>query len=257
MKDQLRLLRKLQVIDSRLLELRKSIEALPERLRPARQDLAKLEGMLEQERAQLAETETWRAEQQELLRREEEAVKQAKGKLQQSRNSKDFAAASREVDNKRRMIAEREDEMTKVTEAMEQSRTRLEVREQDVASLREHVEKEAAEVNAKVATLTAELDQDAGGRKEIADQVPPSLLKRYELIQGRRGIAVVPVVDGICKGCFMALPPQLNNILARFNSLESCPSCQRLLYRAELFADEEEADGQADGDSSAADKPAG
>jgi predicted nucleic acid-binding Zn-ribbon protein len=33
----------------------------------------------------------------------------------------------------------------------------------------------------------------------------------------------------------MALPPQLNNILARMESIETCPRCSRLVYRKELL----------------------
>ena len=33
----------------------------------------------------------------------------------------------------------------------------------------------------------------------------------------------------------MALPPQLNNILARMESIETCPRCGRLVYRKELL----------------------
>ena len=43
----------------------------------------------------------------------------------------------------------------------------------------------------------------------------------------------------------MALPPQLNNILARMESIETCPRCGRLIYRKELLeakADEAKAD---------------
>ncbi|HWM88031.1 MAG TPA: C4-type zinc ribbon domain-containing protein, partial [Kofleriaceae bacterium] len=225
----------------------KSIEALPERLRPAKQDLAKLEAMLQQEREQVADTDKWRAEQEELVRRDEEAVRQAKSKLQQSRNTKDFAAANREVENKRRMISEREEELLKVITAMEATRAQLAQREKDVEALRQHVATEEATVASRTAELTSELEQQESGREGLASQVPGELLRRYEQVQRRRGIALVPVVDGICKGCFMSLPPQLSNIIARCTTLESCPSCQRLLYRLEMMPPAE-----AEGDGSTA-----
>jgi predicted nucleic acid-binding Zn-ribbon protein len=186
--------------------------------------------MLTQERTQLAETEKWRAEQEELIKREEEAVRQAKAKLQQSRNTKDFSAASREVDNKRRMISEREDELVKVIEAMDATRARLTQRETDVAALREKVTAEEAEVASRSPSCGRDGEHE-GGRGAVASQVPRDLLRRYELVQKRRGLALGPVVDGSCKGCFMSLPPQLSNIIARGTSIETCPSCQRLLYR--------------------------
>lgn len=235
MKDQLRLLSLLQNIDTRATELRKSIETLPARLAPAKQDLAKLEDMLTGERTKLEETEKWRLEQEDLVKREEEAVREAKVKLQQSRNTKDFAAASREIDNKRRAISDREDELVKVIDAMAASASSLEQREQDVDGLREKITSEDDDVSGKVAALAKELQECTAGRSELAAQVPPPLLKRYETIQKRRGIALVPVIDGVCKGCFITLPPQLSNIIARNESLESCPSCHRLLFRPDML----------------------
>jgi len=225
--------------------MRKSIEALPERLRPAKQDLAKLEAMLQQERTQVADTEKWRAEQEELVKRDEEAVRQAKSKLQQSRNTKDFAAANREVENKRRMISEREEELLKMIGAMDAARAQLAQREQDVEALRQTVAAEEATVAARTAEVTVELQQDESGREALASQVPRELLRRYEQVQRRRGIALVPVVEGMCRGCFMSLPPQLGNIIARGTSLESCPSCQRLLYRPEMLAELEASENQS------------
>ena len=35
----------------------------------------------------------------------------------------------------------------------------------------------------------------------------------------------------------MRLPPQLQNILRSGATIESCPSCQRLIYAAELMKD--------------------
>ena len=65
--------------------------------------------------------------------------------------------------------------------------------------------------------------------------VEPKWLKTYDSLSQKRGYAIAPVVKGVCQGCHMALPPQLNNILARMESIESCPRCGRLVYRKELL----------------------
>ncbi len=68
-----------------------------------------------------------------------------------------------------------------------------------------------------------------------------SSAKALVLDAQKRGYAVAPVVKGVCQGCHMALPPQLNNILARMESLETCPRCGRLVYRKELLEPKVEA----------------
>ena len=60
---------------------------------------------------------------------------------------------------------------------------------------------------------------------------PTCLGGRYqlgELISSRIKDAVAPVVKGVCQGCHMALPPQLANVLARMESIQTCPRCRRV-----------------------------
>ena len=114
MREQLVLLLQLQQSDVKVRELETATNQLPARLDPLRRDLAKLQGMLDAERDKLNETNTWRKSQQEFIDREREALKIAQNKFQASKNTKEFNAASREVENKRKAIADREVELRKV-----------------------------------------------------------------------------------------------------------------------------------------------
>jgi predicted nucleic acid-binding Zn-ribbon protein len=240
-KDQLRLLKELQAIDSRATEVRKQMAALPAKLRPAREDLAKLEALLAKARGDLASSEKWKTDQEDFIKREEDAVRQARAKLQQSRNTRDYGAANREVENKRKSVSEREDEVVRIMAALETSRTNIATSETEVEKLRTTLAAEEVDVAGRVAELAVEAEKFEGQRKVLTAQLPAELVKRYDTVQKRRGVAIAPVVAGICQGCHMSLPPQLSNILARMQSLESCPNCQRLLFRPELF--EAEASG--------------
>lgn len=248
MKEQLALLLELQKIDAVVFELRSSIKALPEKLAPAKADLAKLEAMLQAERDRLAETEAWRREQEQLISQDQEDIQKAKSKLQASKNSKEFAGASREVDNKRRSMNEREEEVLKVIEALEKSRGEIAAHENDVNTLRETIEAEEAKIGAQIAELTAQATEKSTGRDEITAKVDKNLLKKYDYIVQFRGIAVAPVVAGTCQGCHMSVPPQLNNTLARGDSIESCPRCQRLLFREDAFPELGGGGGEASND---------
>jgi predicted nucleic acid-binding Zn-ribbon protein len=224
------------------MEVKKQLSALPEKLRPARADLAKLEALLAQANADLARSEAWKLEQQELIKREEEAVRQARSKLQQSRNTRDYGAANREVENKRRSVVEREEELARVNATLEQTRTNITANEGEVNKLREQLGQDEADMAGRIAELTIEAAKFDEERKGLTSQLPAELIKRYDTVQKRRGIALAAVTGGICQGCHMSLPPQLNNILARMQTLESCPSCQRLLYRPDLMAEKDAKD---------------
>ena len=46
----------------------------------------------------------------------------------------------------------------------------------------------------------------------------------------RNGKAVVGVVNGICQGCFMSIPPQHFNDILKGDRMLNCPTCQRILF---------------------------
>jgi predicted nucleic acid-binding Zn-ribbon protein len=236
LKEQLLALLELQTVDTKVKELEAAIRALPQKLEPMRRDLAKLEAMVAAEKGRVGETETWKKQQEELLAREREQLKLAQSKLSGTRTGKEFNAATREVDFKRKAIAEREAELKKVTEALTSTSTQAGSHDKDVEELRAHLAKEEATIAAKVKELEAEIAAVGGGRGELRARVTPSWLKTYDSLTTKRGYAVSPVVKGSCQGCHMKLPPQLNNILARMESLEVCPRCGRIIYREDTLA---------------------
>jgi predicted nucleic acid-binding Zn-ribbon protein len=225
----------LQTCDVKVRELDSAAKQLPAKLDPLRRDLTKLQGMLDVERAKLAETEGWRKSQQELIDRERDALKTAQSKLQQSKNSKEFGAASREVENKRKSISDREAELKKVTETLAQSKTQLDSRDADVQKLRDELAAGEAGMKDQVESLNAQLAEAITARDAARASVEKHWVKTYDTLAAKRGYAVAPVIKGVCQGCHMALPPQLNNILARMESIEMCPRCGRLVYRKELL----------------------
>lgn len=247
MKDHLLKLLQLQTMDAKVKELEASMKTLPARLEPGRRDLAKLEGMLAGERQRLAETETWKKQQEAALEREQDGLRMAKQKLQSSKTGKEYNAASREVDNKRKAIADREAELKKLNETLGPTQTLVATRDKDIDELRRHLASEEATVADKIAALQVEIAEASSGRSELRATVEPSWLKIYESLSAKKGYAVAPVLKGTCQGCHMSLPPQLNNTLARMESLEVCPRCGRIVYRKELLEPPapENGDGEA------------
>jgi uncharacterized protein len=234
-REQLVLLLQLQQSDVKVRELESAVNQLPARLDPLRRDLAKLQSMLDGERNKLNETNAWRKAQQEQIDREREALKQAQNKFQASKNTKEFNASSREVENKRKAISDREAELKKVNEAAAQSTTQLEARDKDVEALRTELSNSEAAMADQLAAVRAQYADAVAVRDAARAQVETQWVKIYDTVAAKRGYAVAPVVKGVCQGCHMALPPQLSNVLARMESIETCPRCGRLIYRKELL----------------------
>ena len=237
MKDQLRYLLQLQSIDAKVKEFEAQIKTLPTKLDTARRDLAKLEAMLTAEKQRLAETESWKKQQETLMEREVDSMRSAKTKLNASKTGKEFNAATREMDHKKKAIFEREAEIKKVTEVVTTTGAQAEAHSKDVEAVRQSLAADEADVANQVQVLREEIAVVSQGRAELRSKIDGPLLKTYDALVTKRGYSVAPVVKGVCQGCHTSLPPQLNNILARGESIESCPRCARIVYRTEMLED--------------------
>ncbi len=230
MRSQLRLLEKLQGVDAKIMELENSLKALPLKLKGMRDDLARVEALLERERLQLSEAEKWRRDQELELKTDEENISKAKGKLSAVKTNREYMAMQREIESTRKQNQEREEEILKLMNAVESFKSSIATHETELEALRATVAEQEGETQKRIAELEAQVAVQVQERKELTKDIKPEVMKRYETIRGRRGLAVVPARDGYCVGCNMNIPPQLYNILQRGNSLETCPNCHRIIY---------------------------
>lgn len=234
MKDQLLYLLQLQTIDLKVKELETSRIKLPKSSDPLRNDLAKLEGMLGNDRQKLSDTETWKRQQALILERDQDALRTAKSKLNGTKTGKEFHAATREVEFKRKSISERESELKKVGDAIGSSTTIISDRDASVQRLRDQLAAEEAKIAGKLDEITVEIATAAEGRDDVRRHIDKTWLKAYDALIAR-GVAVSAVEAGVCQGCRVRIPPQLNNKLARLETIETCERCARIIYRKEML----------------------
>lgn len=91
-------------------------------------------------------------------------------------------------------------------------------------SLRE-VEEEVFDLTPDEARAT--LDEKI---EELADQLDADVRSRYDAIEGSLERVVVPVLNGVCYGCFVATPTAWSSRSGPNESVTSCSHCGRFLY---------------------------
>lgn len=68
---------------------------------------------------------------------------------------------------------------------------------------------------------------------ELEGRLSPSVTERYQLISGRGLRVVVPVLNRICYGCFVAVATAKSSESDRNERVESCEHCGRFLYHVD------------------------
>ena len=158
--------------------------------------------------------------------------------MMQVQTSREHQALLKEIEDAKKLIRDTEDQLLQVMEQAEQAEAEAVELENVCAGEKELL----AEENEKVATAVKRLNTRRktvfNKRNKLAKDVQDSVMKRYDkLLKKRNGVAVVQVVDGVCQGCFMAIPPQQFNEIRKGEQMHSCPTCQRIFYHQE--ADDE------------------
>jgi hypothetical protein len=252
LRDQLRQLEELQTHDAKIQELEQSLKAIPAKIAATELDLARVEALLTSEGAALKETERYYAEQKGLVTDDEVQVAGAKHKLTQAKNSKEYMAAQKEIEQRRESMASREVEIGKLVEAVEAKKKLLTDRSSDVQALRDSIAKDGEAARQRMAEIQGKISELRVERDKLAVAVKPDVLKRYGAIRMRRGLAVVSVKNGTCQGCNMNIPPQLYIVLQRGVTIETCPSCSRIIYWEEIMKDKDDAAAAGAGEPPAA-----
>ncbi len=73
-------------------------------------------------------------------------------------------------------------------------------------------------------------DQLAEKIAELEDGLSGPIRARYQRIAPSRDRVVVPVINGVCYGCFVSIPTATAGDLGVHQELQSCQSCGRFIY---------------------------
>lgn len=65
---------------------------------------------------------------------------------------------------------------------------------------------------------------------EIRAQLPPEVADRYDRLQKHYPLAVVPLANGSCSRCGLAVPVAVVNAAKAGEQLQYCPHCGRFLF---------------------------
>jgi len=236
---------------AQLVDLQKvddAIHAMQSELDHAPREVSTLEQRfteLEEQRAKLLDKLEHLQEQQRRLTMEIDddatRMKKSKSKLMQVGNTREYHAMLREMDNIEKSNRSREEEKLTLHEALQLENTNLEEISNAHQGLQSELEEKRGTLQARMDAAQAQLDVLQKKRSAAVAEIPPPVFSRYEFIRNRlEHPVIVPVNQGVCSGCHIAIPPQIFIELQRGQQILSCPNCQRLIYWDEHFSVPEE-----------------
>jgi predicted nucleic acid-binding Zn-ribbon protein len=234
LREKLKALEELQQIDLETNEVTGELEKLPARREKAEAAVATARRAWEDEKVRLESNERERRQLESLLGMERDKVKKWEGRLGEIKTPREYAALSREIDIAKKTNDGQSEQLKELTAQAGEIKKVVDAKEEELSEREAAAQAAVEEVEKRKATADEKLKALEARRDAAVKQVDPGLLAKYENIKRRRaGIAIAPVVGMTCKGCHRNIPPQLAITLQRANSIETCPSCHRIIYSAE------------------------
>jgi predicted nucleic acid-binding Zn-ribbon protein len=221
----------IQDIDTRFDAIQREKQGIPKEIEKLKGDLDLSKRAMEQDLSTLEELRKARRDVERELEEIEPRFKKSKLRLNEVKSNKEYQAILKEIEELKELVSQKEEMVLRCMEEME-------VQEKECAtnnlrweeSQREFQNKEQ-EFSQRMRELDEELQSLSGRRSELSQQVDQDLLRRYNSLRMHlRGQVVVPVIEFVCQGCHLGIPPQQYNDLIRGDSLQSCHNCNRIIY---------------------------
>jgi uncharacterized protein len=228
--EQIRALEKLAQIDAELKELTDELTQERSTLDGLKTGISKLDDKLTVDRAALAAMDKTRGELIQDVRNMNQQLEHSREKLGRSRTEREANAAQRELEELRKLVRDREEEIGKLTADADASRQQIEATEGEHKKLADELGAREGVISSRLGEVDGKAQAKKTEREAAAKLLPAQLYRRYEMIRSKRGTAIAQTSDGTCRACHMALPPQMFHRLRREPLLEQCPSCNRIIY---------------------------
>jgi len=227
----LKLVIRLQDIDTRLVELRREIATLPKHIAEIEKKLVSHERKLEADRAALSANQKERKKCEGDIQSVEQKISKLKDQTLQAKTNEQYRAFQNEIEFCQKEIRKSEDRILELMAESEPLDKNVKTAETALKAEKQQVEGEKQQARERTAIDQRALDELLKERAGIVSQLNASLLRQYERIaKTRNGVALAEAVDERCTACHMTMRPQYFLDLKRGESIMQCENCQRILY---------------------------
>ncbi len=230
MNESLLHLYELQKIDSHLDELIENRGELPQHVDDLRQMVTEQRTRLQDADTHVAEIEKRTAEVHQESIELREKVEKYKAQQFDVKTTREYDAITFQLDDAQKRLSRHVDESARLGLELEQTRVEATTMREELAEM----ETDLTQQEVTLKSLMAETEQE---EKELLKKragtlklIRPNFIGMYDRVRpAKNGVAVVPVRNGVCGGCFNAIPRQLVLELKKGEKHAVCEYCGRIV----------------------------
>lgn len=235
MKEQIKVLVKLQHLDTETVRIKSTLNDVSKKLEDLDSSLKEIEQTIKDQESVLNElTKEYRDYESDVKMNLGKNIK-SQERLRSVKTNKEYQSMLKEIEDVNSKNSSIEDKMIECLERMDQTEEIIAKKKDEYLLFSDRIKSEKENIEREAGINKKKLDELDMDRKNVSGLIDSQLFKKYLVIreQQQGGLAVVPVKDAVCHGCNVNLPPQLYNELFRYDSLKFCPNCHRVIYLKE------------------------
>ena len=234
LKDQIRKLVDLQVMDEEIFRFKRELREKPAELEALKVEFESKKLKLKGLEDKLKAIQVVQRDLELDLKVKEEGISKADVSLALLKTNKEYQARLLEIENMKADKSIVEEKILLGYDEVDAARKALEAEKAAVIQYEKEFAARKKQIDEEVAIIGDRLKVKESQRSRIIPQVRPDYLSRYErILNNKNGLGIVKVIDHTCGGCFMHLTEQVINELKKYEQIITCDMCARILYLAD------------------------
>ncbi len=240
--DKLRALYDLQLIDSRIDEIKSVRGELPLEIEDLEDEIAGINKRISNLEQDVENLEGDIVNKKNTITEANDLIAKYKSQQDNVRNNREFDSLSKEVEYQELEIELAEKRIRETNAKIEQKKEAIAQNQEKAKSQEEHLAHKKSELNEIMSETEKEENLLISKSEEFAAVIEERLLKAYKRIRTNavNGLAVVPVVRGASGGSFFTIPPQRQVEIATRKKIITDEHSGRILVDSVLAEEEKE-----------------
>ena len=240
--DKLRAIYDLQLIDSRIDEIRNVRGELPLEVEDLEDEVAGLKSRSEKLKSDLDVIEVQIKDKKNAIDEHKEAIKKYTKQQESVRNNREFNSLTKEVEFQELEIQLAEKQIKEMKASIEYKKQIVTQSTEKLAQKQSHLDHKKAELDDIMAETSKEEGYLMDRSGEFRALIEPRLLAAYDRIRSsvRNGLAVVSIERGASAGSFFTIPPQTQVEIAARKKIITDEHSGRILVDSVLAEEERE-----------------
>lgn len=240
--DKLRTLYNLQLVDSRIDEIRNVRGELPLEVQDLEDEVEGLKTRLEKLNEELVNINTSISEKKNLIEGAKVLIKKYSDQQKNVRNNREFNSLSKEVEFQELEIQLAEKHIKEHKVQIEQKKEAIAQTKEKLAERDNHLKHKKSELDAILAETEKEEKALRNKSAEFEGLIEERLLNAYKRIREnvKNGLAVVAIERGASGGSFFTIPPQVQMEIATRKKIITDEHSGRILVDVALAEEERE-----------------